>query len=118
VVIKGENLYPSEWQGLVSTIVAALNAEADWAEYFGEMIDVTYNVYGEDITIVVKNTDEFANYSTTVGGHIIYINLNTENLITSLQNAFMALEGGAPEMAQVIPQAPKGRDNHREFRRV
>jgi len=98
VLIKGENLYPSEWQGLTNTIIAALNADAAWANYFGEMIDVTYNFYGENITIVVKNTDEFDNYSTTVGGHIIYINLNTEDLITSLQNAFMALEGGADEI--------------------
>jgi hypothetical protein len=93
-----------EWQGVVNAIIAALEADPGnigWPEYFGGM------TYGRNVTVIVKNTNEFLNYSTTKGGDTIYININANNFVEIIQNAFMAMEGFGPEMAQAIPQAPK-----------
>ena len=109
VIIKGENLYPSEWSGTVNKVIAALNADAVWAEYFGAVIDT----FGPDFTIIVKNTNEFLNYKTTRSGNIIYINsaiLNTNALITAIQNAFGAIDGdmNIDIIGKIIPSRDNG----------
>jgi len=93
VIIRGENLYPSEWEGVVERVIAALDDDFSWSSYFGAVI----SQFGP-ITIVVKNTDEFDNFSTVVGGDTIYININSDNWEETFQNAFMGIDGFGPEI--------------------
>jgi len=96
VIIKGENLLPAEWTGVTTKVAGALNTNPNdegWPAWFGGLI----NAYGPNITIIVKYTDDFANYKTTRKGNTIYINLNIINdsdaLFDALGNAFGAIDG-------------------------
>ena len=108
VIIRGENLYPSEWNGMTDKVIAALNADPEnrnWPGWFGAVVKDVHDIHGHGLSIIVINTNEFANFKTTNFGDKIYININTKDLVNTMQQAFVGLAGGTPEICQVIPSA-------------
>ncbi|MCL2601840.1 MAG: hypothetical protein FWD91_03405 [Treponema sp.] len=96
VIIKGENLLLTEWNGVTGKVVSVLNTNPNdegWADWFAGLI----KKYGANFTIIAKYTEDFANYKTTRKGNIIYINSgiinnNDDALFKALGNAFAATD--------------------------
>ena len=103
VIIRGENLYPSEWAGMTDKILTVL--EGRGAAWFGGIANTAHNIHGHHLSIIVISTNEFNDYKTSIAGDRIYININTKDLVNTMEQAFMGWSGQAPEMVRAVPSA-------------
>jgi hypothetical protein len=91
--VKG-HLTDTEWNGVADKIKDAINGRYSTS---GNAVQSAYQrVFGKGITITVEKTSAYANYKTTSGGNIMYINFsildNEEALKMAIFNAMSVID--------------------------